>query len=192
MQTTIQSSIHEAILAMKQLHEPRCSNFIDKVALAIAEAFRSGNKLLIAGNGGSLCDAMHMAEEFTGFFRGKRPALPALVLSEPGHMSCVSNDAGFEYVFERGVQAFGKPGDIFIGLTTSGKSNNLIRAFESAKAQGLITVSFLGKTGGPLKGFADHELLIEGYSTSDRIQEAHMTAIHIIIECCEKHLGYAS
>jgi D-sedoheptulose 7-phosphate isomerase len=192
MQSTIQSSIQEAVLAMEQLREPRCVNFIDAVALAIAEAFRSGNKLLIAGNGGSLCDAMHMAEEFTGFFRAKRPALPALVLSEPGHMSCVSNDAGFEYVFERGVQAFGKPGDIFIGLTTSGKSNNLIRAFEAAKAQGLTTVSFLGKTGGSLKGFADYELLIEGYSTSDRIQEAHMTAIHIIIECCEKYLGYAS
>lgn len=190
MRSIIESSVNEAVSAIEQLKLPRCVLFIEEVALAIAKAFQSGNKILIAGNGGSLCDAMHMAEEFTGFFRSRRPALPALVLSEPGHMSCVSNDAGFEYVFERGVDAFGKPGDIFIGLTTSGKSPNLIRAFEAAKAKGMTTVSFLGKTGGPLKGFADYELIIDGFATSDRIQEAHMSAIHIIIECCEKHLGY--
>jgi D-sedoheptulose 7-phosphate isomerase len=191
MRSTIESSLNDAVLAIEQLKSDRAVTFIENVALAIATAFKSGNKILIAGNGGSLCDAMHMAEEFTGFFRGKRAALPALVLSEPGHMSCVSNDAGFEYVFERGVQAFGKPGDIFIGLTTSGNSTNLIRAFEAAKALDLTTVSFLGKTGGSLKSVADYELLIEGFRYSDRIQEAHMSAIHIIIECCEKHLGYA-
>lgn len=191
MRSTIESSLQEAVSALQQLEQPKAIAFIENVALAIASTFKAGGKILIAGNGGSLCDAMHMAEEFTGFFRNKRPALPALVLSEPGHMSCVGNDVGYDHVFERGVEAFGKPGDIFIGLTTSGKSANIIRAFEAAKAKGLTTVSFIGKTGGPLKGFADYELLIEGFTYSDRIQEAHMTAIHIIIECCEKHLGYA-
>lgn len=188
MRDGILSAIQDGINAVNQLAQPHALDFIEQVADAIARCFQAGNKLIIAGNGGSLCDASHFAEELTGYFRTKRAALPALVLSEPGHMSCVGNDAGFEFVFSRGVEAFGKAGDMFIGLTTSGNSINLIRAFESAQARGLTTVAFLGKGGGKLKGMADHELLIEGFKFSDRIQEAHMTAIHIIIEQVESLL----
>ena len=144
--------------------------------------------MLIAGNGGSLCDASHFAEELTGIFRKKRRALPAIALSDPGHLTCVGNDLGFEHVFARSIEAYGKKEDLFIGLTTSGNSPNMILAFERAKELGLTTLAFLGKGGGELKGYADLELIIEGFETSDRIQEAHMTAIHIMIELIEELL----
>jgi len=188
LRSLLSISLEESLAAIQQLQKESSIRFMEEVSLALAKCFRSGNKLLIAGNGGSLCDAMHFAEELTGFFRGNRPALPAIALSEPGHMSCVGNDAGFDEVFARGVEAYGKPRDIFIGLTTSGNSANIIRAFQRAKTLGLTTISFLGKTGGALKGVADYELIIEGFSTSDRIQEAHMAAIHMIIELIEHHL----
>ncbi len=180
--------ITDSIRAVEQLKQPHALAFMDQTAKAIADCFSSGNKVLIAGNGGSLCDAAHFAEELTGFFRTHRRALPALVLSEPGHLSCVGNDLGFDSVFSRGVEAFGKPGDIFIGLSTSGNSPNIIKAVEAAQERQLKTVTFLGKEGGKLKGVADLELCIEGFKTSDRIQEAHMTAMHLIIEIVEYYL----
>jgi len=181
-------SIEEGIQALTQLKTDSSLAFIETVANLLADTFRLGNKVIVAGNGGSLCDASHFAEELTGIFREFRAPLPAIVLSEPGHITCTGNDLGFEWVFSRGVEAYGKTGDLFIGLTTSGKSPNIVRAFEMAKARGLKTVSFLGKGGGKLRGFADHELLIEGLRTSDRIQEAHMAAMHIIIEIMERLL----
>lgn len=181
-------SIEDAIKAVAQLKQPHHLNFIESAANLIATTFRNGNKILIAGNGGSLCDSSHFAEELTGFFRKKRPALPAIALAEPGHLSCVGNDIGFEWVFARGVEAYGKPGDVFIGLTTSGNSLNIIRAFEAAKKMQMHTIVFLGKDGGKLKGCADLELIISESLTSDRIQEAHMAAIHIIIELVENQL----
>lgn len=186
MKKRICTSIDDGIAALRQLQEK--ASFIEATARLIAECFQNGGKLLLAGNGGSLCDAAHFAEELTGLFRYKRQALPALCLSEPGHLTCVGNDLGFEYVFARGVEAFGKEEDIFIGLTTSGNSPNILLAMECAKERGLKTVAFLGKGGGKLKGVADLELLISGFKYSDRIQEAHMTAIHIIIEMVESLL----
>lgn len=181
-------AIDDSLKALEQLKEPQSIAFIEDVAEMLATCFKNGNKLIVAGNGGSLCDAAHFAEELTGFYRDKRPALPAIALSEPGHISCVGNDIGFEYVFSRGIEAYGQKGDIFVGLTTSGNSPNLVNAFEVAKAKGLVTVAFLGKGGGKLKGFADRELIIEGFKYSDRIQEAHMAAIHMIIELMEMML----
>lgn len=177
--------IEDCIRAQTQLKEPSSVYFMQQTADLLAACFIRGNKVVIAGNGGSLCDASHFAEELTGVFRKKRKALPAIALSEPGHLSCVGNDLGFEEVFARGVEAYGKEGDVFIGLTTSGNSPNIIRAFEQAKIQKMQTIAFLGKTGGQLKGIADYELIIKGFSTSDRIQEGHMSAIHLIIEQIE-------
>lgn len=184
----LQQSIEDSIRAVSQLQLPHSQAFIEDAANMIANCLGSGNKVIIAGNGGSLCDASHFAEELTGFFRGSRPALPAIALSDPGHITCTANDLGFEWVFARGVQAYGKPGDVFIGLTTSGNSPNIVKAFEVARQQELNTIAFLGKNGGKLKGVADLELIIEGFETSDRIQEAHMAAIHIIIELMECQL----
>lgn len=184
----ILQSIEDGVKAIIQLKSPFALAFIEGVANLLTETFRAGNKVIVAGNGGSLCDASHFAEELTGFFREFRAALPAIALSEAGHITCTANDLGFEWVFSRGVEAYGKPGDVFIGLTTSGNSANIYRAFETAKNHQLKTVAFLGKGGGKLRGFADYELLVEGFKTSDRIQEAHMTAIHIIIETMEQQL----
>lgn len=192
MQKQILSALDDCIKAIEQLKNPSQLLFIQDVVTALVHCFKEGNKVIIAGNGGSLCDAAHFAEELTGLFRHLRPALPAIALSEPGHLSCVGNDLGFEFVFSRGVEAYGKPGDIFVGLTTSGNSLNIIRAFEAAKKQGLKTIAFLGKDGGKLRNVADLELIVTGFTTSDRIQEAHMAAIHIIIEHVEYLLFHSS
>lgn len=181
-------SVDDAIRVVEQLKTPEHLYFIKEAAALIASCFASGNKVLIAGNGGSLCDAAHFAEELTGVFRKPRRALPVLVCADPGHLSCVANDLGYEWVFARYVEAFGVPGDIFIALSTSGNSINVIRATEVAKEKGLKTIAFLGKSGGVMKGIADRELWITGFETADRIQEAHMTALHIIIELVEMHL----
>lgn len=188
MEESLQQSISDAIRAVELLKTTAAQEFILETASAIVQCYSHQGKLLIAGNGGSLCDAMHFAEEMTGQFRRPRRALPAIALADSGHMSCVANDFGFEEVFSRHVEALGRAEDIFIGLTTSGNSPNLIRAFEKAKERKMTTVAFLGKTGGALKGFSDHEWIVEGFSTSDRIQEVHMAAIHIIIEQVEKSL----
>lgn len=190
MQQLIKDSVEASLMAVEQLSGKRGVAFIEGVSSLLADVFTSGGKVLIAGNGGSLCDATHFAEELTGYFREDRPALPALALADPGHITCVGNDAGFNEIFARGIEAYGKRGDLFFALTTSGNSPNIVRAVEQAKEQGLYTAALLGKGGGKLKGCCDHELIIEGIKTSDRIQEAHMTAIHIIIEMVEGLLGF--
>ncbi len=188
MQAKILRAVDDGVRAIEFLKRPESLSFIQSAAKIIADGFRRGNKLLIAGNGGSLCDAMHFAEELTGVFRHHRKALPAIALSDPGHLTCTANDLGYEGVFARAVEALGREGDIFVSLTTSGNSSNLLKAVPTAKAMGLKTISFLGKTGGKMKGLSDLEWVIDGFSYSDRIQEAHMTAIHIIIEMIEHEL----
>jgi D-sedoheptulose 7-phosphate isomerase len=190
MKEQLLSSIKDCVSSVAQLSEPFALSFLEKAAILIAECFSSGGKLIIAGNGGSLCDASHFAQELTGLFRQFRPALSAIVLSEPGHITCVGNDLGFEWIFARGVESYGVQGDIFVGLTTSGNSPNIIKAIEISQSRGLKTIAFLGRGGGKLKGIADLELCIDGFANSDRIQEAHMAAIHIIIEMLEGLLFY--
>lgn len=191
MREAIKEAVMDGIRAIEQLYEEPAIVFLEEASALLATCFQAGKKIIIAGNGGSLCDAAHFAEELTGQFRSPRAALPAIALNDPGFLTCTGNDMGFDKVFSRGVAAFGTPGDVFIGLTTSGNSINLIKAFEVAKKIGLRTVAFLGKGGGRIKGMADLELLIDGFTTSDRIQEAHMTAIHILIEMLEKRLFYS-
>jgi D-sedoheptulose 7-phosphate isomerase len=188
MREEILQAVADGVRAIEGMKEPAVLSFIEQTATLIADAFRSGHKLLICGNGGSLCDAMHFAEELSGLYREKRPALPAIALSDPGMLSCIGNDLGYEHVFARGVEAYGQPGDVLVLLTTSGNSSNLLPAVKIAKERGLTTVAFLGKTGGKLKGEAHLEWIVSGFRWSDRIQEAHMTAIHIIIEQIEKLL----
>ncbi|RAP28304.1 D-sedoheptulose 7-phosphate isomerase, partial [Candidatus Marinamargulisbacteria bacterium SCGC AG-414-C22] len=160
---------------------------IDTVAQAMVTCFESGHKVIICGNGGSSCDAMHFAEEFTGRFRKNRKPLPVIALSDSSHITCVGNDYGFEAIFSRGVEAYGKAGDMFIGLSTSGQSQNIINALEQAQLQGLTTCLLLGKDGGKCVGKADYEWVIPA-DTADRIQELHMMILHIIIETVERYL----
>lgn len=158
---------------------------LDALPPLLASCFKAGNKVLICGNGGSMCDAMHFAEELTGKFRNDRPALPAIALADPAHLTCVGNDFGFEQVFSRGVEAYGKRGDILIGLSTSGNSPNIVRALDAGKSGGLVTVALLGKDGGRCRGNADHEVVVPG-GTSERIQELHMVILHELVAQVEK------
>ena len=154
---------------------------------ALSKCFAAGNKVLACGNGGSACDAIHFAEEFTGRFRKDRKALPVISLTDAAHLTCVANDYGYEEVFARGVEAYGKPGDLLLAISTSGNSPNVIRAVEVAKQKKLSVLLLMGKTGGKLKSQGDWEIIVAAEST-DRIQEIHMLVLHILIEGVERCL----
>ncbi len=151
---------------------------------ALTACYDGGCKAMICGNGGSLCDAAHFAEELTGRFRADRRPLPAIALTEPGHLTCTANDYGFEHVFSRSVEALGGAGDVLIVLSTSGNSLNCVRACEAAKAKGMTTIGLLGKGGGRLRDLCDVAIVAPG-QTSDRIQELHMLVLHIWVEMIE-------
>ena len=152
----------------------------------IVGALQKGNKLLTAGHGGSAADALHMAEELVGRFRDDREPLPAIALvADPTLLTCISNDYGFEHVFPRQVRGLGKPGDILVIFSTSGKGDGFRLAVEEARRAGLTSVAFLGKGGGPLAGSVDHDVIVEGNETA-RIQEAHTVILHLILERVEE------
>jgi D-sedoheptulose 7-phosphate isomerase len=166
-----------------EVHFSRVGLFANK----LAATFQSGGKAMSCGNGGSMSDAMHFAEEWSGRYRKERPPLPAIAFSDPGHMSCVANDYGYSEVFARQVQALGREGDLLLLLSTSGNSPNLLRAAEEARARGVTTVGLLGKDGGKLLPLCDIPIIVPG-STSDRIQELHIKIIHTVIEAVERVL----
>ena len=156
--------------------------------LVMVEALRNGNKLISCGNGGSMSDAMHFAEELTGRFRNERKALAAVSISDPTHISCVANDYGYEFIFSRYVEAMGNQGDILLGISTSGNSKNVINAVEAAKRKGMRTVVLTGKTGGILSNIADIEIRAPHSEFADRAQEIHIKVIHAFIEGIERAL----
>ncbi|MCU0317335.1 MAG: SIS domain-containing protein [Fimbriimonadaceae bacterium] len=160
---------------------------LEQIAGLVTHTFREQGRVYACGNGGSLADAMHFAEEWTGRFRSDRIPYPVIAFSDPTHLTCVANDYGYDQVFSRMVEALGKPGDVLFLLTTSGNSPNLLRAAETARQRGVKTVGFLGKGGGSLKSLCDFHLLAPG-ETSDRIQEIHMVCLHILIEVVERRL----
>lgn len=159
---------------------------IEKAARIMATSLKNDGKILSAGNGGSHCDAMHFAEELTGRYRENRPSYGAIAISDPSHLSCVSNDYGYEYVFSRYLEGVGRKGDVFLGISTSGNSKNIIRAVETAKSKGIQTIVLTGKNGGQLAGMADVEIRVEHQGFADRIQEVHIKVIHILIHEIEK------
>ena len=184
----IESSLGDAQNVLSELIADKALlSKIGEFVELLTDAFARGNKIYSAGNGGSHCDAMHFAEEWTGRYRKDRRPLPALAFADPSHMSCVSNDFGFEHVFERMVEAFGEKDDIFLGITTSGNSKNLLLAAECAKKKGMKVVGLLGKDGGAMKALCDFPIIVPG-ATTDRIQELHIKIIHIVIECTERKL----
>lgn len=161
---------------------------IQAAATLIADSFKQGGKVLSCGNGGSHCDAMHFAEELTGRYRENRPGYPGIAISDPSHLSCVSNDFGYDYVFSRYVEAVGMSGDVLFGLSTSGNSGNILNAISAAKAKGMKTIALTGKDGGKMAGEADIEIRVPHFGYADRIQEIHIKIIHIIIQLIEKEM----
>ena len=162
---------------------------VAKAADLIEESLRAGNKLLVCGNGGSAADASHFATEFVVRFTKDRPAYPAICLAcDGGLLTAAGNDYGFDEVFARQVAAFGLQGDVLICLTTSGKSRNVQRALEEAKAHKLKTIAFLGRDGGSTIGMADVDLLVRSESTA-RIQQAHQFLLHVLCETIESRLA---
>ncbi|MCW8332900.1 D-sedoheptulose 7-phosphate isomerase [Vibrio sp. SCSIO 43135] len=162
---------------------------IEAAAKLIAESFKQGGKVLSCGNGGSHCDAMHFAEELTGRYRENRPGYPGIAISDPSHLSCVSNDFGYDFVFSRYVEAVGSKGDVLFGLSTSGNSGNILKAIEAAQAKGMKTIALTGKDGGKMAGLADIEIRVPHFGYADRIQEIHIKIIHIVIQLIEKEMA---
>lgn len=188
MKEILLASCKETLRLLHELcYDTTTANKLEESSMLLATAFCNNKKAIICGNGGSACDAMHFAEEFTGRFRSDRKPLPVIALSDPSHITCVGNDYGFDNIFSRGVEAYGQEGDIFLGISTSGNSRNIITAFNAATNLNMKTILLLGKDGGLLKNKADIEWIIPGV-TSDRIQELHMLLLHVIIEGVERIL----
>lgn len=168
------------------LADPANLAAIEQAARLMADSLRGKGKILSCGNGGSLCDAQHFAEELTGRYRQNRPALGAIALTEASHMSCVANDFGYEYIFSRYVEALGRPGDVLLAISTSGNSPNVLRAAEAAKAANMKVVGLTGKDGGQLAALCDVEIRAPHHGYADRVQEIHIKAIHIMIMLIEQ------
>lgn len=160
---------------------------VNRFAEKIAETIAAGNKAISCGNGGSMCDAMHFAEELTGRFRNDRISLPAVAISDPSHITCTANDYGFDAIFSRYVEGIGKGGDLLLAISTSGNSPNIIQAVKAASSRKIFSVGLLGKGGGALREMVDLPITVPG-NTSDRIQEIHIKIIHIVIETVESIL----
>ncbi len=151
----------------------------------MVKAIKNGGKIISCGNGGSMSDAMHFAEEMTGRFRENRAAMPAIAISDPTHLTCVGNDYGYDAVFSRFVEGMGQKGDVLLGISTSGNSKNVINAAKVAKEKGMFVVALTGKTGGDLGNIADIELRAPMSAFADRVQEIHIKIIHTLIHYIE-------
>jgi len=185
----IQNALAEAAAVLDALrHDPVCLEAIEAFVAAAVRALRGGGCLLACGNGGSMSQAMHFAEEWTGRFRRERPPLPALALSDPTVLSCIANDYGYEEVFSRQVEAHATRSDLLVLLSTTGSSPNLLRAAESAREREVGTVALLGNGGGKLAPMVDVPIIVPEARTSDRIQEIHLQILHAVIESVEAEL----
>jgi D-sedoheptulose 7-phosphate isomerase len=189
-------SAHTVVFESLQQAQKALNDFIanagaqDRVVAAancIAESFRNGGRVFSCGNGGSMCDAIHFAEELSGRYRDDRKGLPAVAIADPGHLTCVGNDYGYDFVFSRYLEAHARKGDVLVGISTSGKSRNVIRAAEKAREIGVHVIVLNGKPDSELGKLADIEIITPGTSGyADRVQELHIKVIHILIELVER------
>lgn len=169
------------------LADPNQLQACEEFSRRLIDLFRNNGRLFTCGNGGSHCDAMHFAEELTGRYRKDRQPLGALALGDASHITCVSNDYGFEHIFSRQLAGLARSGDLLVTLSTSGHSKNCIRAMETARSMGIPTIALLGRDGGTMKALADLAIIVPA-QTSDRIQEVHIKLIHTVIESVERAL----
>ena len=187
-QEIILRELNEAAKVLEQfLSDEANLQAIETAATLMSDAINDGNKIFSCGNGGSHCDAMHFAEELTGRYREDRKALPAIAISDPSHISCVSNDFGYDAVFSRYLEGLGQEGDVLLGISTSGNSNNVLRAVAMARQKKMKVVVLTGNNGGEVGELADVQIRVPHFGYADRIQEIHIKVIHIIIQLTEKH-----
>ena len=166
------------------------SNFqkIEEAGKIMVESIKNGGKILSCGNGGSMCDAMHFAEELTGRYRNDRPAIGAIAMSDVSHMACVGNDYGYDFVFSRYLEAVGRTGDVLLGISTSGNSKNVLNAMDVARKKGIKITGLTEKDGGKMAGSCDVEIRAPHSQYADRAQEIHIKVIHSLIDYIESNL----
>ncbi|MFH0756601.1 MAG: D-sedoheptulose 7-phosphate isomerase [Bacteroidota bacterium] len=187
MKAIIEANLTEAREVLYEfISTPASIEAVISGAQILIDTINRGRKIISCGNGGSLTDAMHFAEELSGRFREKRKALPAICISDPSHITCVANDFGFDEVFSRYIEGVGQEGDALLVISTTGNSINLIKAVEAAREKKIKVVGLTGKTGGLLAGMVDTEIRVKGRKYSDRIQEMHVKIIHILVQLLEE------
>jgi len=189
LQDRIRDNLSEAQEVLSEfIQDPKSIASIENALQILIECINQGGAIYSCGNGGSFCDAMHFAEELTGKFRENRKSLRAMAISDASHLSCVANDFGYNHVFSRFLEGWAKPGDVLLGISTSGNSANVIEAVKTAKKLGMKSIGLLGKTGGDLKNLVDSAVIVKGHVWADRIQEVHIKIIHILIDGIEQGL----
>ncbi|MDN4053148.1 SIS domain-containing protein [Massilia sp. YIM B02763] len=185
----VKNSLADAQSALNRfLQDERSLQDIVAAADLLTYAFRTSGKAFSCGNGGSMCDAMHFAEEFTGRFRNNRQGVAAIAISDPTHITCVANDYGYDQVFSRYIQAHGRPGDVLLAISTSGKSRSILVAAEAARELGLRVIGLTGSPESPLQALCDVCICSPGGAYADRVQEMHIKIIHILLELVERDL----
>ena len=189
MNQHIISSLQEAAAGLNALMQSeKTLQSVADVGALMASTLRQGGRIFSCGNGGSLCDAMHFAEELSGKYRNNRKALAAVAIADSGHLSCTANDYGYEFVFSRYLEAHGRPGDILLAISTSGKSPNVLEAAKQARALGMKVVALTGVSQNPLASMVDLQIATPAGKFADRVQELHIKVIHILIELIERDL----
>lgn len=184
----IASHFSEAAEILLKFNNPANMERIRQAGEQMVHALNNGGKIISCGNGGSMCDSMHFAEELTGRYRDNRKAIPAISISDPSHISCVSNDFGYEFIFSRFVEAFGQKGDVLLGISTSGNSKNVLHAIETAKSKGMVVIGLTGKDGGQMADLCDVEIRAPHSNFADRAQEIHIKVIHSLIDFIENNI----
>ena len=191
MNQRILSHFQEAMQTLQRfMEDAEQINNIDRAAQAMLQAIKADGKILSCGNGGSHCDAMHFAEELTGRYRNHRPGIAAIAISDVSHISCVGNDYGYDQIFSRYIEAVGRKGDVLLGISSSGNSENVIKAIEMAKSKGMVVVGLTGKDGGKMAPLLDVEIRAPHSEYADRAQEIHIKVIHALIDSIEVGLDY--
>jgi D-sedoheptulose 7-phosphate isomerase len=160
---------------------------IEQAGMLMCEAIKAGHMVISCGNGGSMSDAMHFAEELSGRYRGDRKSMPAISISDPTHITCVGNDYGFDFIFSRFIEGIGKSGDVLLAISTSGNSKNVLNAAKVAKEKGMKVIALTGKDGGALAEWSDVEIRAPHAPYADRAQEIHIKIIHTLIGYIEEH-----
>ena len=189
LRNLIQQQFEEAQQTLVNFQTDANFSLILQAVEAMSQAIQNGGKIISCGNGGSMCDAMHFTEELSGRFRDNRRSLAAISISDPSHLSCVSNDYGYDFVFSRFIEGLGQENDVLLGISTSGNSKNVILAVEAAKTKGMKTIVLTGKDGGKLAELADIEIRAPHSNFADRAQEIHIKVIHSLILGIEQSLG---